>query len=155
MEPMWLQAQAVPTAELVPCVAVAAAWGGRSGLLTVNNGRSTITLDHDRAGVRGGPVALRRGVRRRGRRRGPRPTFPAPVGSPGRAQAGTNVVLTRYEVFPGGSAMVTVSSRTASPAVVDAVTAQVDRLLDYVTRPRQARALDRRSDGRLHLDPPG
>jgi hypothetical protein len=43
----------------------------------------------------------------------------------------------------------------AKPAVVDAVTAQVDRLFDYVTRPRLARALDRRSDGRLHLDPPG
>ena len=64
-------------------------------------------------------------------------------------------MLTRYEVFPGGCATVTVSSRTASPAVVDAVTAEVDRLLDYVTRPRLARALDRRSDGRLHLDPPG
>jgi len=38
---------------------------------------------------------------------------------------------------------------------VDAVTAQLDRLLDYVTRSRLAHALDRRSDGRLHLDPAG
>ena len=49
MEPMWLQAQAVPTAELVPCVASLPV-GWSFGLLTVNNGRSTITVDHDRAG---------------------------------------------------------------------------------------------------------
>ena len=38
-----------PTAQLVPCVAsLPVGWSFRS--LTVNNGRSTITLDHDRAG---------------------------------------------------------------------------------------------------------
>ena len=49
MEAMWLQAQAVPTAELVPCVATLPV-GWSFGLLTANNGRSTITVDHDRAG---------------------------------------------------------------------------------------------------------
>ena len=49
MEAMWLQAQAVPSAQLVPCVASLPV-GWSFGELTVNNGRSTITVDHDRAG---------------------------------------------------------------------------------------------------------
>ena len=49
MEPMWLQAQAVQTAELVPCVASLPV-GWSFGELTVNNGRSTISVNHDRAG---------------------------------------------------------------------------------------------------------
>ncbi len=49
MEVMWLQAQAVQSAQLVPCLApLPVGWSFRE--LTVNNGRSTITLDHDRAG---------------------------------------------------------------------------------------------------------
>ena len=51
LEAMWLQAQAVPTAELVPCVAsLPVGWSFRT--LTVNEGRSTITVDHDRAGAK-------------------------------------------------------------------------------------------------------
>src|SRR4029453_10457356 len=69
-------------------------------------------------------------------------------------EAGTDVGLTRYEVFPGGCTTLTLSSRTASPAVVEPVTAEVDRLVDYVPRHRLARALARRSDRRLPPDPP-
>ena len=48
-EPLWLQAQAVPTATLVPCVrTLPAAW--MIANVTVNDGRSVITLGHDRAG---------------------------------------------------------------------------------------------------------
>src|SRR5207302_9593966 len=49
MEPMWLQAQAVPGAELVPCV-TSLPVGWSFGVLTVNDGRSTIAVNHDRAG---------------------------------------------------------------------------------------------------------
>ena len=153
LEAMWLQAQAVPTASLVPCVgSLPLGWSFRT--LTVNEGRSTISLDHDRAGARAVQLRFAEACDVAG-------ADEAPTDVPGARrftrgpQAGTDVVLTRYEVFPGGCATVTVSSRTASPAVVDAVTAQLDRLLDYVTRSRLAGALDRRSDGRLHLDPPG
>ena len=59
MEPMWLQAQAVQTAELVPCVAsLPVGWSFR--LLTVNNGRVD---DHARSRPRrrrGARGALRR-----------------------------------------------------------------------------------------------
>ena len=56
MEPMWLQAQAVPTASLVPCVrALPVGWS--FGNVAVNDGRSVIALNHDRAGPGdGGPA---------------------------------------------------------------------------------------------------
>lgn len=151
MEPMWLQAQAVPTAELVPCVASLPA-GWWFDLLTVNNGRSTITVDHDRAG----PTAI-----------DPRfadscdVTGATPVGAdvPGarRFERGpidsTNTVLTWYEVFPGGCATARLSSLSDAPAVLEEVTAQASRMIGFVSRAHLARALDDRSDGRLQLDP--
>ena len=77
MEPMWLQAQAVPTAELVPCVAsLPVGWSFRT--LTVNNGRSTITLDHDRAGAKAIELRFAEACDVTGATRSP-PTFPAPV----------------------------------------------------------------------------
>ena len=49
LEPLWLQAQAVPSASLVPCVrSLPAGWTLAN--VAVNNGRSVLTLDHDRAG---------------------------------------------------------------------------------------------------------
>jgi hypothetical protein len=49
LEPLWLQAQAVPSALQVPCVrALPVGWSLAD--VAVNNGRSVITLHHDRAG---------------------------------------------------------------------------------------------------------
>jgi tRNA A-37 threonylcarbamoyl transferase component Bud32/membrane-associated phospholipid phosphatase len=152
MEPMWLQAQAVPTAELVPCVvSLPVGWSFR--LLTVNNGRSRITVDHDRAGsetidvrftdscdVTGATevVADVPGARRFER---------DPVD-------GTDTILTWYEVFPGGCATARLSSGSAAPGVVTDVTEEASRVIGFVPRADLARALDERSDGRLQLDPP-
>jgi tRNA A-37 threonylcarbamoyl transferase component Bud32 len=152
MEPMWLQAQAVPTAELVPCVAsLPVGWSFRQ--LTVNNGRSTITVDHDRAGseaidlrfadscdVTGATevVADVPGARRFER---------GPVD-------GSTTILTWYEVFPGGCATVRLSSSNPAPGVLQDVTAQASQVIGFVPRAELARALDERSDGRLQLDPP-
>jgi hypothetical protein len=152
MEPMWLQAQAVPTAELVPCVASLPV-GWSFGVLTVNNGRSRITVDHDRAGSQAidlrfaescdltGATEVVADVpdARRFERR--------PVG-------GTNHILTWYESYPGGCATVRVNSRNAAPEVLEDVTAQASRVIGFVPRARLAQALDRRSNGRLRLDPP-
>jgi hypothetical protein len=56
LEPLWLQAQSVPSASLVPCVrALPAGWTVAS--VAVNNGRSVLTLDNDRAGI--GAVEVR------------------------------------------------------------------------------------------------
>ena len=56
LEPLWLQAQAVPSATLVPCLrALPAGWTVAN--VAVNNGRSVVTLNHDRAGT--GAVEVR------------------------------------------------------------------------------------------------
>ena len=49
LEPLWLLAQSVPSASMVPCLRTLAT-GWTFGNLVVNNGRSRLTLDHDRAG---------------------------------------------------------------------------------------------------------
>ena len=152
MEPMWLQAQAVPTAELVPCVAsLPVGWSFR--LLTVNNGRSTITVDHDRAGSKAIDLRFAESCDVTG-------ATEVAADVPGarrferRPVDGTNTILTWYEVFPGGCATVRLSSRNAAPEVLEDVTAQASRVIGFVSRADLARALDERSDGRLRLDPP-
>ena len=85
MEPMWLQAQAVPTAELVPCVALLA-----RGLVVPAADRQQRAIDDHRRSrprrLEGDRPALRRLVRRhrrdRGRRR--RPRRPSLRARPGR-----------------------------------------------------------------------
>jgi tRNA A-37 threonylcarbamoyl transferase component Bud32/membrane-associated phospholipid phosphatase len=152
MEPLWLQAQAVPTAELVPCVSsLPVGWSSRT--LTVNNGRSTMTLDHDRAGSGAievhfaescdvtGATEVTADVP--GARRFERPPT-----------QGSETILTWYEVFPGGCVSVRLSSDTTAPEVVDEVMAQAGQVVGFVTRDELAAALDERSDGRLELDPP-
>src|SRR5215217_4686904 len=49
LEPLWLMAQSVPSASLVPCVQLLPV-GWSVAEVAVNNGRSVITLDHDRGG---------------------------------------------------------------------------------------------------------
>ena len=49
LEPLWLEAQSVPSASLVPCVrALPEGWS--FGAANVRNGWSKWTLDHDRLG---------------------------------------------------------------------------------------------------------
>jgi hypothetical protein len=57
LEPLWLLAQSVPSASLVPCVQLLPA-GWSVAEVAVNNGRSVITFDHDRAGKRALVVEL-------------------------------------------------------------------------------------------------
>jgi hypothetical protein len=151
-EPMWLQAQAVPSAQLIPCAASMPV-GWSFGLLTVNDGRSTITLDHDRAGAKAIELHFAASCDVRGAT-----AVPADVPSARRFERrpahGTNPMLTSYEVFRGGCATVRLRSGNAAPAVLDAVTAEAGRVIGFVPRARLARALRQRSDGRLHLDPP-
>jgi tRNA A-37 threonylcarbamoyl transferase component Bud32 len=50
LEPQWLLAQSVPSASLVPCVgSLPVGWS--FGEVDVNDGRSVISLNHDRAGT--------------------------------------------------------------------------------------------------------
>jgi membrane-associated phospholipid phosphatase/tRNA A-37 threonylcarbamoyl transferase component Bud32 len=150
LEPQWLMAQSVPSASLVPCLR-SLPTGWMVGRVTVNNGRSVILLDHDRAGA--GVVTLRltaacapQGatemtadqpqIRRYQRVDRLAPRFEA----------------TRFDLFPGGC----VTAQTAAPAANRAeVTGELSAILGYTTRQTLQQALDQRSDRRLRLDPPG
>ena len=152
MEPMWLQAQAVQTAQLIPCVeSLPVGWSFRA--LTVNNGRSTITVDHDRAGAAAIELRFAESCDTNGATE-----VTGDVDGARRYESGpvedTDTVLTWYEAFEGGCATIQLNSRTAASEVVDEVTTQASQVIGFVSRADLAQALDERSDGRLHLDPP-
>jgi hypothetical protein len=147
LEPLWLQAQAVPSASLVPCVELLPGW--RMLGANARNGWSGFTLDHDRAGNRAVVVRLtpacdpagatqmpsqRPGVRHYEQTERPTDRFSA----------------TWYDQFPGGC----VTSRLASTSDIDgAFATQAPRVLGFATRQALQQALAERSNGRLRLDP--
>jgi tRNA A-37 threonylcarbamoyl transferase component Bud32 len=152
MEAMWLQAQAVQTAQLVPCVAsLPVGWSFR--LLTVNNGRSTITVDHDRAGAKALELRFAKSCDTTGATEvtgdvpGARRYERGPVD-------GSDTVLVWHQVFDGGCATVHVTTQNSAPEVLQEVVTQARQVIGFVSRTTLAEALDERSDGRLHLDPP-
>jgi tRNA A-37 threonylcarbamoyl transferase component Bud32/membrane-associated phospholipid phosphatase len=148
LEPLWLQAQAVPSASLVPCVrGLPVGWSLSD--VTVNDGRSVIALHHDRTG---GDAMVARltatcevgqaaeeasgqpGVRRYQLVEGQGPAYSA----------------VRFDVFPGGCVTTRVRALPSSRAEV---TGAVPGILGYTSRQALAQALEQRSGGRLHLDP--
>jgi hypothetical protein len=147
-EPLWLQAQAVPSASLVPCVRELPGW--KLAGANARNGWSQITLNHDRAGEHAMVVRLtascdpagaaelesrRPGVRHYRR------TERLPGGGFG---------ATWYDRFPGGC----VTSRLRSAADPDGrFAAEAPAVLEYATRQALRQRLEERSGGRLHLDP--
>jgi tRNA A-37 threonylcarbamoyl transferase component Bud32 len=148
LQPMWLEAQSVPTASLVPCVrSMVVGW--RVASVTVNPGRTVITLDHDRAG----PAAL---VMRLTAACTPSGAVQGPSATPGvrhyqatESRSG-EFTATWYDQFPGGC----VTSRlhlTTDPNGEFA--AQAPQVLGFTSRAALQEALSRRSDGRLQLDP--
>jgi tRNA A-37 threonylcarbamoyl transferase component Bud32 len=149
LEPQWLLAQSVPSASLVPCLrSLPVGW--MVGNVTVNDGRSVIPLNHDRAGT--GALVVRLAahcdpqeatqitsnqpqVRRYQRIDRLTPRFEA----------------THFDLFPGGC----VTAQAAVPAANRAeITSDLPTILDYTTRQGLQQALDQRSGGRLRLDPP-
>jgi tRNA A-37 threonylcarbamoyl transferase component Bud32 len=147
LEPLWLQAQAVPSASLVPCVRdLPVGWA--LGEVTVNDGRSVIVLHHDRAG-QAMEATLTAGCEVGG-------VAEAPSGQPGvrRYQLDTRqgplLTTVRFDVFPGGCLI----TRITAPEVHRAeVIGGSTGILGFVSRDSLAQALSERSDGRLHLDP--
>jgi tRNA A-37 threonylcarbamoyl transferase component Bud32/membrane-associated phospholipid phosphatase len=150
LEPLWLMAQSVPSASLVPCVQLMPV-GWEVAAVAVNNGRSLITLDHDRAGKAAVVVRLTAacdltgatevtsehpGARRYLRIDRDGPLFEA----------------TRLYTFPGGC----VSQRLTTPAASgQLLTTETSSAFGFTTRERLRQALSQRSDGRLRLDPAG
>jgi tRNA A-37 threonylcarbamoyl transferase component Bud32/membrane-associated phospholipid phosphatase len=144
LEPLWLMAQSVPSASLIPCLQlVPADW--KVAEVAVNNGRSVITLDHDRGGKAAMVVTL---------------TAAAACDLAGATevtseQAGASRWYrardnTRAYKFPGGC--VTQRFSAAAPSALRMRDTAATEL-GFVTREQLGQALSRRSGGRLQLDP--
>jgi tRNA A-37 threonylcarbamoyl transferase component Bud32/membrane-associated phospholipid phosphatase len=148
LEPLWLMAQSVPSASLIPCLQlVPVDWTVTE--VAVNNGRSVITLDHDRAGSGSMVVRLTASCdlagatevtsEQQGARRYLRMD---------RDAAGFSA--TRAYTFPGGC--VTQRYRAAGPSALRlSDTASTE--FGFITREELRQALSQRSHGRLELDP--
>ncbi|MDQ3898724.1 MAG: hypothetical protein M3326_16020 [Actinomycetota bacterium] len=152
-EPLWLEAQSVQTAAFVPCVAsLPVGWSLAD--VYANSGRASFTVDHDRAGHGALEVTLTRRCDLHGATE-----VDAPVpGGRRYARSAANAGLVdeyAYDVFPGGCITTRLKSRRAVPEVVSEVRRDASLVVGYVSRTSLAQALAVRSDGRLHLDPPG
>jgi tRNA A-37 threonylcarbamoyl transferase component Bud32 len=148
LEPLWLQAQAVPSASQVPCVRYLPV-GWSVAEVAVNNGRSVLTLNHDRAGLAALVVRLTAACDPTGAVEGP--SARAGVRHYQRIESPTGeFTATWYDRFPGGC----VTSRlhlTTDPNGEFA--AQAPQVLDFTSRAALQGALSQRSDGRLELNP--
>jgi tRNA A-37 threonylcarbamoyl transferase component Bud32/membrane-associated phospholipid phosphatase len=148
LEPLWLQAQAVPSASLVPCVRYLPV-GWSVAEVAVNDGRSVLTLDHDRAGAAALVVRLTAACDPSGAAEGP-PATPG-VRHFQRIESPTGqFTATWYDQFPGGC----VTSRlhlTTDPNGEFA--GQAPQVLGFTSRAALQQALSQRSDGRLQLEP--
>jgi tRNA A-37 threonylcarbamoyl transferase component Bud32/membrane-associated phospholipid phosphatase len=153
LEPLWLMAQSVPSASLVPCVpSLPAGWrfanvseGPRPS--AARNGWSMFTLRKylvgslvvrltatcDTAG------AIQRPPDQPGAQRYER----TDQGSSGRA-------ATWYTVFPGGCVTAQLQGTSAADA---GFATEARSIIDFTTRQALQQALEQRSGGRLHLDP--
>jgi tRNA A-37 threonylcarbamoyl transferase component Bud32 len=149
LEPLWLLAQSVPSTSLVPCVESRRP-GWTVANVAVNDGRSVITLDHDRAGAAAVVVRLAAAC------------DPAPGAVKGSSQvpgvrrferverlAGA-FSATWYDQFPGGCLTYRLHS-TTDPTGQFAN--EVRSLLGFTTRAQLRQALSQRSGGRLQMDP--
>jgi tRNA A-37 threonylcarbamoyl transferase component Bud32 len=147
LEPLWLMAQSVPSASQVPCVQVMPV-GWSVAEVAVNNGRSLITLDHDRAGKRALVVRLTSSCDVTG-------AVEVTSEQPGARRYlriernNAEFSATRAYVFPGGC----VTARFIAPAAHQQLASQTSSALGFTTRRELGQALGQRSDGRLQLDP--
>jgi tRNA A-37 threonylcarbamoyl transferase component Bud32 len=148
LEPLWLLAQSVPSASLVPCVQSRQP-GWTVANVAVNDGRSVITLDHDRAGAAAVVVRMAAACDPAGA-----PETPAP--EPGvrrfvRVERLTGEFsATWYDRFPGGCVTYRLHSTTDPTGQFANEAPQV---LGFTTREQLRQALSQRSSGRLQLDP--
>jgi tRNA A-37 threonylcarbamoyl transferase component Bud32/membrane-associated phospholipid phosphatase len=148
LEPLWLEAQSVPSASLVPCVrSLPVGWTLAN--VAVNDGRSVITLDNDRAGAGVMVVRLTAGCDLRGTTQilssQPRLVRYLLV-----QQQAPQFSATHFDVFAGGC----ITTRLTLPAENQTqLINEAAQLLGFTSRQTLQQALEQRSDGRLHLDP--
>jgi tRNA A-37 threonylcarbamoyl transferase component Bud32/membrane-associated phospholipid phosphatase len=148
LEPLWLMAQSVPSASLIPCLQlVPVDW--KVAKVTVNNGRSVITLDHDRGGRAAMVVRLTASCDLAGatevtsEQAGARRYLRVDRNS-------TEFSATRAYTFPGGC--ITQRFRAAGPSALR-LSDTASSEFGFITRGELRQALSQRSHGRLELDP--
>jgi hypothetical protein len=148
LEPLWLMAQSVPSASLVPCVQLLPV-GWSVAEVAVNNGRSVITLDHDRGGRAAMVVRLTASCDLAGatevtsEQSGARRYLRVDRNS-------TEFSATRAYTFSGGC--VTQRFRAAGPSALR-LSDTASSEFGFITREDLRQALSQRSHGRLELDP--
>ncbi len=148
LEALWLMAQSVPSASLVPCVESRLP-GWTVADVAVNDGRSVITLDHDRAGASAVVVRMAAAC-------DPAGAVEKPAPEPGVRQFVRverlvgEFTATWYDRFPGGCLTYRLHSTTDPTGQFANEAPQV---LGFATRGQLREALNQRSHGRLHLDP--
>jgi tRNA A-37 threonylcarbamoyl transferase component Bud32/membrane-associated phospholipid phosphatase len=149
LEPQWLMAQSVPSASLVPCVRdLPAGWSVAT--IAVNDGRSVIKFNHDRAGDHS--LLVRLADTCDSAEAANQPSRTPGVRRTERVEESTDAFrATWYNQFPGGCVTYRLQS-TEDPE--GEFTGDVDDMLGFTTRDELREALLARSDGRLQLDPP-
>src|SRR5215207_6714504 len=148
LEPLWLMAQSVPSASLIPCLELVP-FDWKVAEVAVNNGCSMITLDHDRGGRAAMVVRLSASCDLAGatevtsEHQGARRYLHIDRNS-------TEFSATRAYTFPGGC--VTQRFRAAGPSALRlSDTASTE--FGFITREELRQALSQRSHGRLELSP--
>jgi len=148
LEPLWLEAQSVPSASLLPCVESRLV-GWTVAEVAVNDGRSVVILDHDRAGAGAVVARLAAACDPAGAVEVPSPELGVRRFVRVERLAGA-FSATWYDRFPGGCVTYRLHS-TTDPTGQFAN--EAPSLLGFTTRDALRQALDARSDGRLRLDP--
>ena len=146
--PLWLEAQAVPSATLVPCIrSLPSGW--QFARADVKNGTAQYLVNHDRAGDHALTVRLTRRC----------DTHGAPEVTSGDARIrrfqrpAVDGTQTWYDIFPGGCATVIVHSVTSRTEVTSQLALEAPLVLGYTDRQTLQQALTDRSNGHLDLDP--
>jgi tRNA A-37 threonylcarbamoyl transferase component Bud32/membrane-associated phospholipid phosphatase len=148
LEPLWLQAQSVPSASLVPRVRPLPGWTLAGA--NARNGWSEFTLNHDRAGDRAVVARLTATC-------DPSPATEVPSHQSGlrryeqTQRSSGKFTATWYDRFPGGCVTYRLESTTDTAGDFAAEAALVHR---FVSRQVLQQALTERSNGRLSFDPP-
>jgi hypothetical protein len=148
--PLWLEAQAVPSATLVPCIR-SLPIGWQFARADAENGAAQYLVNHDRAGLHALTARLTRSCDTRDApevsshdpriRRFQRP-----------ATGGSQVW---YDIFPGGCVTVSLHSITSRTEVTSQILQEAPLVLGYTDRHTLQRELSDISDDRLQLNPAG
>ena len=148
LEALWVEAQSVPSAAMVPCVRPLPV-GWTLARADAGDGRSVITLDNDRAGT--GALQLILTARCSPGAAEVTSAAPGVRRFAARRTAGSSFSSSWYDLFPGGCVTIKLHSNTWLAAIDSGLPRQVMLILGYVRRGALQQALGQRSGGRLHL----